>query len=155
MRANMSTLLGSGLGLTLLVVCTLSLSAQGGGRGGPPPLSTALFDQWTPDQLSKPGNLGNYGNHAASVQRRDVGAAPEIHDGFSHILMFTSGEGTFILGGEIVDGPDGKKMIRAGETHKIAPGVVWHIPMKVAHQVVPNPGSSVTYFVTNINVDKP
>jgi mannose-6-phosphate isomerase-like protein (cupin superfamily) len=114
-------------------------------------VSTALFDAWTPEQLSKPANLANYGNHNASIQRREVGAAPEIHDGFSHILMFTSGEGTFIVGGEIVDGPDGKKMLRGGESHKIVQGVVWHIPMKVAHQVVPNPGSVVTYFVANIN----
>jgi hypothetical protein len=53
--------------------------------GLPAPVSTALFDAWTPEQLSKPGNLANYGNHNTSVQRRAVGADPEIHDGFSHI----------------------------------------------------------------------
>jgi mannose-6-phosphate isomerase-like protein (cupin superfamily) len=119
------------------------------------PLSTAPYDVWTADQLSKTGNLGNFGNHNASIQRRDVGAAPESHDGFSHFLMFTSGEGNFIVGGQIVDGPDGKKIIRGGDTHKIVLGQMYHIPFKTPHQVVPNPGSSVTYWVTNINVEKP
>jgi mannose-6-phosphate isomerase-like protein (cupin superfamily) len=152
MRTNVTRLMILGL---LVAASALTLSAQGraGGRG-PAPLSTSVYDKWTPEQLAKPGNLGNYGNHSSSIQRRDVGAAPETHDGFSHILMFTSGEGKFLLGGEIVDGPDGKKMIRGGDTHQIKMGELYHIPIKVAHQVIPNPGSSVTYFVTNINVEK-
>ncbi len=31
---------------------------------------------------------------------------------------------------------------------------MYHIPINTAHQVVPNAGSSVTYWVTNINVPK-
>ncbi len=85
------------------------------GRGTPPPLSTDPYNIWPAKQLSTPGRLGNYGHYSASIQRRDVGAAPETHTGFSHFLMFTSGEGNVILGGQIVDGPDGKKVIK-GET---------------------------------------
>jgi hypothetical protein len=69
--------------------------------------------------------------------------------------MFTSGEGTFTLGGDIVDGPDGKKIVRGGVTQKIVIGSMYHIPINTAHWVVPNAGSSVTYWATNINVDKP
>jgi mannose-6-phosphate isomerase-like protein (cupin superfamily) len=138
---------------SLVVASVLALSAQG--RGTPPLLSTTPYDVWTADQLAKPGNLGNYGNHTASIQRRDVGAAPETHDGFSHFLMFTSGAGNFIVGGQIVDGPDGKKIVRGGDTHKIVIGEMYHIPIKTAHWVVPNPGMSVTYWVTNIYVEKP
>jgi len=129
-----------------------ALSAQGG--RGTPPLSTTPYDIWTAEALAKPGNLGNYGNHTASIQRRDVGAAPETHDNFSHFLMFTSGAGDFILGGQIVDGPDGKKVIKGGDTHKIVLGQMMHIPIKTPHQVLPNPGTSVTYWVTNIYVEK-
>ncbi len=124
------------------------------GRGTPPPLSTDPYNIWPAKQLSTPGRLGNYGHYSASIQRRDVGAAPETHTGFSHFLMFTSGEGNVILGGQIVDGPDGKKVIKGGDTHKIVLGEMYHIPINTPHQVVPNAGSSVTYWVTNINVPK-
>jgi mannose-6-phosphate isomerase-like protein (cupin superfamily) len=136
----------------LIAMGAVSLSAQ---RGTPQPLSTTPYDIWTADQLAKPGRLGNYGHYSASIQRRDASSAPETHDGFSHFLMFTSGEGNMILGGQIVDGPDGKKTIKGGETHKIVLGQMYHIPIKTAHWVVPTPGGAVTYWVTNINIPKP
>ena len=137
------------------VVC-LAAQAQGqGARGTPPPLNTDPFNIWSGQKLTTPGSLGNFGHYSSSIQKRDVGAAPETHDGFSHFLMFTSGEGNFILGGQIVDGPDGKKIIKGGDTQKIIVGAMYHIPIKTPHQVVPNPGTSVTYWVTNINVPKP
>jgi mannose-6-phosphate isomerase-like protein (cupin superfamily) len=130
-------------------------AGQGGGRGAAQELSTSPYDIWDATKMATPGRLGNYGHYSASVQKRDVGAAPETHDGFSHFLVFTSGAGSVILGGEIVDGPDGKKVIKGGDTHKIVLGQMFHIPIKTPHQVVPNPGTSVTYWVTNINVPKP
>jgi len=154
MRVTITRLLTLGL---LVAATALTLSAQQrGGRGAAPaPLSTTPYDLWTSAQLAKPGNLGNYGNHTASIQRRDVGAAPETHPNFSHFLMFTSGEGNFIVGGQIVDGPDGKKIIRGGDTHKIVLGEMYHIPINTPHQVVPNAGTSATYWVTNIFIEKP
>ena len=56
---------------------------------------------------------------------------------------------------EIVDGPDGKKMVKGGTTQKIVLGAMYHIPIKTVHWVVPNEGSSITYWVTNIFVPKP
>ena len=145
-----------GIFLCFLIAATAgSVAAQERGRGTPPPVSTDPYNIWPAKQLSTPGRLGNYGHYSASIQRREVGAAPETHTGFSHFLMFTSGEGSVILGGQIVDGPDGKKIIKGGDTHKIVLGEMYHIAINTAHQVVPNPGSSVTYWVTNINVLKP
>ena len=160
MKANMTRWASLGF---LLATSILSLSAQapapaqarGGGRGAPPVLSTTPYDIWPIEQLSKPGSLGNYGSHNSSIQRRDVGAAPETHTGFSHFLMFTSGQGTFTLGGEIVDGPDGKKIVKGGNTHPIVIGQMYHIPINTVHWAVPNPGTSVTYWVTNINIVAP
>ena len=137
---------------SLMAVSAISLSAQ---RGTPQPLSTTPYDIWTAEQMAKPGRLGNYGHYSASIQRRDATSAPETHDGFSHFLVFTSGAGDVILGGQIVDGPDGKKTIKGGETHKIVLGQMFHIPIKTAHWVVPTAGGAVTYWVTNINVLKP
>jgi mannose-6-phosphate isomerase-like protein (cupin superfamily) len=142
------TMTKRGVLLSLVVLGGVWLSAQ----RGPQPLSTDPFNKWAGAQLSTPGALGNYGHYSASIQKRDVGAAPETHDGFSHFLMFTSGEGDVILGGQIVDGPDGKKMIKGGDRQKIVLGAMYHIPIKTPHQVVPNPGTSVTYWVTNINI---
>ena len=149
MRTNITKLLLLGC---LVAATALTLSAQGRGGRGPAPLSTTPYDLWTSAQLATPGNLGNYGSQTASVQRRDVGAAPETHTDFSHFLMMTSGAGDFIVGGQIVDGPDGKKIIRGGDTHKIVLGEMYHIPINTPHQVVPNPGTSVTYWVTNIYI---
>jgi mannose-6-phosphate isomerase-like protein (cupin superfamily) len=137
----------------LMVGGVAHLTAQGG-RGKPQPLSTSPFDMWSGDKLVTPGSLGNFGHYSASIQRRNPGAAPETHTGFSHFLMFTSGEGMFTLGGEIVDGPDGKKTVKGGTTEKIVLGAMYHIPINTVHWVVPNAGSSVTYWVTNINVPK-
>ena len=137
----------------LVIVAVVSLSAQrGGGRGTPQPLSTSPYDVWAADKLTTPGNLGNFGHYTASIQRRNPDAAPETHDAFSHFLMFTSGEGNVTIGGEIVDGPNGKKTVKGGNTQKIVIGAMYHIPIKTVHWVVPNAGSSITYWVTNIYV---
>jgi mannose-6-phosphate isomerase-like protein (cupin superfamily) len=152
---DMRTKIAGALLLCLLMAASVaSAQEQQRGRGTPPPLSTDPYNIWPAKQLSTPGRLGNYGHYSASIQRREVGAAPETHTGFSHFLMFTSGEGSVILGGQIVDGPDGKKIIKGGDTHKIVLGEMFHIPINTPHQVVPNAGSSVTYWVTNLNVPK-
>src|SRR5688572_5305353 len=149
MRANMVTRLCL---CSVIAASAVSLSAQ---RGTPRPLSTDPYNVWTAEQLAKPGALGNYGHYSASIQRRDATSAPETHDGFSHFLVFTSGEGNVILGGEIVDGPYEMKIIKGGHTQKIVLGEMYHIPIKTAHWVRPNPGGAITYWVTNINVPKP
>ncbi len=149
MRANALRQLGL---CVVIAASVVSLSAQ---RGAPRPISTDPFNVWSAEQLAKPGSLGNFGHYSASIQRRDATSAPETHDGFSHFLMFTSGAGDVILGGEIVDGPDGKKMIKGGHTQKVVLGEMYHSPIKTAHWVRPNAGGSITYWVTNINVLKP
>jgi hypothetical protein len=156
---NVATLLLLGL---LVSSATLIVSAQGGGEGkkkggkrGPAPLSTSPYDVWTMDQLTKPGQLGNYGTYACSVQRRNEGAAPETHTNFSHVLIFTSGSGSVNLGGEIVDGPDGKKIVKGGERKKIVIGDVYRMSLNTAHWVIPDPGSSITYFVCNLFATPP
>lgn len=141
--------------LCLSFVIAASVSSLSAQRGTPRPLSTDPFNVWSAEQLAKPGQLGNFGHYSASIQRRDAKSAPETHDGFSHFLMFTSGEGTVVLGGEIVDGPDGTKIIKGGHTQKIVLGEMYHIPIKTAHWVRPNSGGAITYWVTNINVPKP
>jgi hypothetical protein len=158
-RSKIAKILSFGF---LVLFATILVSAQvgtetkkKGGKKGPAPLSTTPYDVWTMEQLTKPGNLGNYGNHACSVQRRDIGAAPEAHDNFAHVLIFTSGVGNVHLGGEIVNGPDGKKTVNGGERRKIVVGEVYHMPIKLVHWVIPDAGSSITYFVCNLYLNAP
>src|SRR3954465_2591758 len=130
---NANTTRWAMLGL-VLATSALSLSAQGAPA---PPLSTAPYDRWKMEQLTTPGTPGNFGSHTASIQRRDVGAAPETHTNFAHFMMFTSGKGNFTVGGQIVQGADGKKTVKGGDTHPIVIGEMYHIPLNTAHWVVP------------------
>jgi mannose-6-phosphate isomerase-like protein (cupin superfamily) len=159
-RPNIARLLLLGFlvsSAALFVSAQVGSETKKGGKREPAPLSTAPYDVWTMEQLAKPGNLGNYGNpnHDCSVQRRNVGAAPESHDNFAHVLIFTSGSGSVNLGGEIVAGPDGKKIVQGGDRRKIVVGDVYHIPLKTVHWVVPDAGSTITYFVCNLYTAAP
>jgi hypothetical protein len=69
------------------------------------------------------------------------------------VLIFTSGSGSVNLGGEIVAGPDGKKIVQGGERRKIVVGDVYHMAVKTPHWVIPDAGSSITYFVCNLYTD--
>jgi hypothetical protein len=160
----MKSKIGQNIAAILLVSFLISsaalvLSAQGAkkksGKRAPQPVSTEPYDIWTMQALTNPGRLGNFGTHSCSVQRRDVGAAPETHNNFTHILIFTSGSGSVNLGGEIVDGPDGKKIVQGGDRHKIVVGDVYRMGLNTAHWVIPDPGSSITYFVCNLFVATP
>jgi hypothetical protein len=160
-KIEIRAIIASLLALGLVILCaTLVVSAQTGSetkkaKKEPPPLDTAAYEVWTMDQLAKPGFLGRYDapHHDCSVQRRNVGAAPESHDNFAHVLIFTSGSGSVNLGGEIVTGPDGKKIVQGGDRKKIVVGDVYHMAVKTPHWVIPDPGSSITYFVCNLYTD--
>jgi len=156
-RATIAGLLMLGL---VVLTTALFLSAQTGSdtkkaKKEPPPLDTAAYEVWTMEKLTNPGFLGRYDapHHDCSVQRRNVGAAPESHDNFAHVLIFTSGSGSVNLGGEIVTGSDGKKTVQGGERKKIVVGDVYHMAVKTPHWVIPDPGSSITYFVCNLYTD--
>lgn len=146
--------------LSLALSAAMLVSAQSGNdtkkaKKQPPPPNTAPYESWTMEELAKPGYLGNYTNprRECSVQRRNVGANPESHDNFAHVLIFTSGSGEVSLGGEIVTGPDGKKTVKGGEKRKIHLGDVYHMATKTVHWVLPDPGTSITYYVCNLYTD--
>lgn len=149
-------LLGLSLGAAMFVLG--QAPAPGGAekkKKEPPPINRAPYEVWTMQQLANPQYLGNYvePHQECSVQRRNPGAAPESHPNFAHILIFTSGEGDVNLGGEIVTGPDGKKIVQGGERRKIVIGDVYHMAINMPHWVLPNPNSSITYFVCNLYTD--
>ena len=48
---------------------------------------------------------------------------------------------------------DGKKIVQGGERRKIVVGDVYHMAVKTPHWVIPDAGSSITYFVCNLYTD--
>ena len=106
---------------TLLVLAQTATDTTKKAKKEPPPLDTAPYEVWTMEQLAKPGLLGRYDapHQECSVQRRNVGAAPESHDNFAHVLIFTSGSGSVNLGGEIITGQMGRKSFEAARDAKL------------------------------------
>ncbi len=43
--------------------------------------------------------------------------------------------------------------MQGGERRKIVVGDVYHMAVKTAHWVIPDAGSSITYFVCNLYTD--
>lgn len=84
----------------------------------------------------------SWGNHSLLSIRREGDGEAEIHDTQVDVIFVTSGEGTLIVGGKMVGGhqtaPGEQRgtSIQGGESHKMAPGDVFHVPAKVPHQML-------------------
>jgi uncharacterized RmlC-like cupin family protein len=86
--------------------------------------------------------VATWGNHALLAIRREGDGEAEVHDTQVDVIFVTSGEGTLIVGGTVVDGKTTApgeirgKSITGGVTKKMSPGDVIHIPAKVPHQML-------------------
>jgi mannose-6-phosphate isomerase-like protein (cupin superfamily) len=86
--------------------------------------------------------VATWGNHALLVIRREGDGEAEVHDTQVDVIVVTSGEGTLIVGGTMVEphttapGEIRAKSIQGGVSKKMAPGDVFHIPAKVPHQML-------------------
>ena len=84
----------------------------------------------------------NWGNHALLLIRREGDGEAEIHETQVDVIVVTSGEGTLIVGGTMVEprttapGEIRAKSIKGGVSKKMAPGDVFHIPAKAPHQML-------------------
>ena len=102
--------------------------------------------------------LGTFGKNPTIVVRREGNSPAEFHEGHSHILIVQSGEGTVVLGGEIVDakitapGEIRGTSIRKGIERKLTTGDVLYIPIKTAHQYFVQPGKQLTHLIVNQSV---
>jgi len=85
---------------------------------------------------------GNWGNHGLLIVRREGDGAVEVHENQVDVVTVVSGEGTLVVGGTVVDGKTTApneirgKSINGGVRHPMAPGDVFHIPAKLAHQML-------------------
>ena len=98
--------------------------------------------------------LADYTNHRFRLLRRDGDGFPEQHDNIVDVVIVQSGEGTLVLGGEML----GKKAASAageyvgtslsgGERHLLGAGDVMHIPSKIPHAFLVPPGKHLTYVL--------
>ena len=103
-------------------------------------------------------NLLRYRTHTASVIHREGTHDAEQHEGVSDFWIVEAGEGTLIVGGEIgnrrelVPGEYRGPSINGGQKYKLAPGDQVNIPPNTPHQVILEPGQSITYTIVKINV---
>jgi len=101
--------------------------------------------------------LGTYGNHHVEIAFRKATGSAELHETQNDVFFVISGEATLITGGTLMDPKltephefEGKT-IRGGARTKLAAGDVVHIPFKVPHQLVLEPGKEIEYFVVKID----
>jgi uncharacterized RmlC-like cupin family protein len=113
------------------------------------------FSMWTGAELKSDVNaikvddhkvgvnkLATWDNHALWVIRREGDGEAEVHDSQVDVIFVTSGEGTLVLGGTLVEprttapGEIRAKSITGGISKKMSPGDVFHIPVRVPHQML-------------------
>ncbi len=86
--------------------------------------------------------VATWGNHGLLAIRREGDGEAEVHESQVDVIFVTSGEGTLIIGGTMVDpkttapGEIRGKSIMGGVARKMAPGDVIHIPAKLPHQML-------------------
>ena len=86
--------------------------------------------------------VATWGNHGLLIVRREGDGAGEVHQTQVDVITVVSGEGTLVVGGNMVDGKTTApneiraKTISGGTKHPMAPGDVFHIPAGVPHQML-------------------
>jgi mannose-6-phosphate isomerase-like protein (cupin superfamily) len=101
--------------------------------------------------------LADYGDHRFRLLYRDADGVPEQHDNVVDIVIVQSGEGTLLVGGQMIDPKASNGVgeylgtgIQGGERHALGPGDVAHIPAGIPHSfLVPN-GKHITYVLVKI-----
>lgn len=100
--------------------------------------------------------LAEYGSSNVAISHREANGKPEQHAQMDDYFVVQSGEATLMIGGEIVNptspspGETRGDSIKGGETRKLMPGDVVHIPTNLPHQLLVEKGRQFTYFVIKV-----
>jgi mannose-6-phosphate isomerase-like protein (cupin superfamily) len=101
-------------------------------------------------------SLGAHGNYSFLMAHREGSGQAEWHDTQADVMVIESGQGTLVVGGELVNAkttaPNEKRAasISGGTEKKVAPGDIITVPIKTPHQMKVDPGKEITYFVVKI-----
>jgi mannose-6-phosphate isomerase-like protein (cupin superfamily) len=98
----------------------------------------------------------DYGNYFSAMVHREGNIGAEMHDEWADVYVISSGSGTVETGGTLTGGKStGPGEIRGGSIQggtrqKVGPGDIIHIPAKMPHQVLVEPGHQITYFIFKV-----
>jgi mannose-6-phosphate isomerase-like protein (cupin superfamily) len=104
----------------------------------------------------KSDTLAKAGNHRFMVVHREATGEAEYHATEDDIVFVTSGSGTLVYGGTMVNArntaPNEMRAdsITSGMEKKVSPGDVITIPAKLPHQMTLEPGKQLNYFVVKV-----
>ncbi len=97
-------------------------------------------------------NLGTFGADRAMMIHREGSGVAELHENDADVIVITSGAATLVIGGTMpgakntAPGEQRAPNVEGGSKQKLAPGDIVHIPAKIPHQVLLDPGAQITYF---------
>lgn len=116
--------------------------------------SEALGTRVGPDGSSRE-TLADYrtpsGGHRFRFIRRDSDGRPEQHDNIEDVVFIQSGEGTLLVGGEMLGRTgDLGTSITGGWRYPVAAGDVLRIPAGTPHAYLVPDGGHVTYLLTRV-----
>jgi mannose-6-phosphate isomerase-like protein (cupin superfamily) len=98
----------------------------------------------------------DYGNYFSAMVHREGNVGAEMHDEWADVYVISSGGGTVETGGTLTGGKStGPGEVRGGSIQggarqKVGPGDIIHIPAKMPHQVLVEPGKQITYFIFKV-----
>ena len=136
----------------------------------PVPSDPDGFVYWSADDMGKllsdlPNNVtggraletyGSWGNHRVMVVYRPGNGLAELHETDTDFYIVQSGEGTLLVGGEVVGGKTTAPgeirgdSIRDGKRIRLGAGDVINIPSKTPHQVLVEQGKNITYLIVKV-----
>jgi mannose-6-phosphate isomerase-like protein (cupin superfamily) len=94
--------------------------------------------------------------HDVQIIHRAGYTQPEIHTNKWDIYVILDGSGTARIGGKRVNYVDGqphasqKPQLEGAQEFRVTKGDIVHVPARTWHQVVVEPGSSITYALINV-----
>lgn len=101
--------------------------------------------------------LAAYENHRLRMLYRDRDGYPEQHDNEVDVVIVRSGEGTLVVGGEMIDRKPGNGAgeyigtgIEGGERHPLQAGDLVHIPPGTPHRFLVREGTHITYVIVKL-----
>ena len=100
--------------------------------------------------------LVKYPHHYTMLAFRNKNGGGELHENFADFFNIVDGHATLVTGGELVDGKTTApgelrgSSVKGGTRQELKAGDEVHIPAGMPHQMLLDPGTTVTYFVVKI-----
>lgn len=155
------------MGIGILLASALSLSAQDKpfDYHSSAELQEKAQQTMTKAAASSAGSAGekiaSYSDHAITIAARTKSGGPEVHEQWTDVIMVTSGQATFVIGGKILgeqaaeSGAPGEKRgsdIAGGTTQLVKKGDIINIPAGTPHWIKIAQGDDFSYV--NVKVKR-